>query len=103
MNKNPLRILVSVLTATVLLSAAAPDEKPLLGFGAAGAEAQRALEGKLDALVRKENLRDNLKRLAARPHHLGSAYDKDNADFIAARFKAWGYETTIEEFQALNR
>ena len=101
MNKNPLRILVSVLTATVLLSAAPPDEKPLLGFGAAGAEAQRALEGKLDALVRKENLRETLKRLAARPHHLGSAYDKDNADFIAARFKAWGYETTIEEFQVL--
>jgi len=101
MNKNPLRILFSVLTATVVLSAAPPDEKPLLGFGAGGAESQRALEGKLDALVRKENLRDWMKRLAARPHHLGSAYDKDNADFIAAQFKSWGYETAIEEFQVL--
>ncbi len=101
MNTAPLRILSSVLAAAVVLSAAPPDENPLLGFGSAGAEAQRALEGKLDALVRKENLRDTMKRLSARPHHLGSAYDKDNADFIAAQFKSWGYETAIEEFQVL--
>jgi len=97
----PLRILLSVLTAGVLLSAAPPDEKPLLGFGNAGAESQRALEATLDTLVLKEHLRDTLKRLAARPHHLGSAYDKDNADFIAAQFKSWGYESVIEEFQVL--
>src|SRR5207245_2501545 len=39
--------------------------------------------------------------LSARPHHLGSAYDKDNAEFIAAQFKSWGYDTKIESFQAL--
>jgi N-acetylated-alpha-linked acidic dipeptidase len=42
-----------------------------------------------------------MKRLAARPHHLGSAYDKENADFIAAQFKSWGYETKVEEFKVL--
>jgi len=101
MNTTPFRLLASVLAAAVALSAAPPDDKPLLGFGGAGSEAERALEGKLDALVRKENLRDTMKRLSARPHHLGSAYDKDNADFIAAQFKSWGYETAIEEFQVL--
>ncbi|HVR86235.1 MAG TPA: M28 family peptidase, partial [Planctomycetota bacterium] len=101
MNTSPHRILLSVLTATALLSASPPDEKPLLGFDGAGAAAQRTLEGKLDALIRKENLRDGMKRLAARPHHLGSASDKENADYIAARFKSWGYETVIEEFRVL--
>ncbi|HEV3027032.1 MAG TPA: PA domain-containing protein, partial [Planctomycetota bacterium] len=101
MNTTPLRILLSALTATAVLSAAPPDEKPLLGFDGVRAPAQRTLEGKLDALIRKENLRDGMKRLAARPHHLGSAYDKENADYIAAQFKSWGYETAIEEFRVL--
>jgi N-acetylated-alpha-linked acidic dipeptidase len=101
MNTNSLRLLYSLLGVAVLLSAAPPDEKPLLGFSGVRADDERALEGKLDTLVRKENLRDGMKRLSARPHHLGSAYDKVNAEFIAAQFKAWGYETAIEEFQVL--
>jgi len=98
MNKS-LRSLV--LAAAALLSAAPPDDAPLLGFGERQAAAQRALEAKLDALVRPGNLRETLKRLAARPHHLGSAYDKENADFIAAQFQSWGYETRTEIFHVL--
>ncbi|HLY07671.1 MAG TPA: M28 family metallopeptidase [Planctomycetota bacterium] len=101
MNTSYLRVPLGVLAAAALLSAAPPDEKPVLGFDGPRAAAQRALEEKLDALVRKENLRDGMKRLAARPHHLGSAYDKDNAEFIAAQFQSWGYETKIEEFRVL--
>ena len=42
-----------------------------------------------------------MKRLSARPHHLGSPYNKENADFIAAQFRSWGYETRLEEIQVL--
>lgn len=42
-----------------------------------------------------------MKRLSARPHHLGSAYNKENADFIAAQFRSWGYETRLEQFEVL--
>src|SRR6185436_18265481 len=73
----------------------------LLGFGDPAAAEQRALEGRFDALIRGNNLRDWMNRLAARPHHLGSAFDKENAEWIAARFKSWGYDTTIEEFKVL--
>ncbi len=96
-----LRALLPCVIAACLSSAAPPDEKPLLGFGEASAPAQRALEAKLDGLVSTDNLRDWMKRLAARPHHLGSAYDKENAEFIAARFRDWGYETAIETFEVL--
>ena len=61
-------------------------DKPLLGFIGTNAVQQRALEAHFDALLKKENLRDWMKRLTARPHHLGSAYDKQNADFIALNF-----------------
>jgi N-acetylated-alpha-linked acidic dipeptidase len=85
----------------VALLAAPQGEKPMLGFGEQRAAEQRALEQRFDAQIRKENLRDWLKRLAARPHHLGSAYDKENVEWIAAQFKSWGYETKVEEFQVL--
>ena len=40
-------------------------------------------------------------RLAARPHHLGSPYGKDNAEFIAGLFRSWGYDVAITDYQVL--
>ena len=72
-----------------------------MGFTAAGSEQQRALESRFDSSLKAENLRTWLKRLSARPHHVGSPYDKDNAEFIAGLLRSWGYDTNIEEFQVL--
>ena len=33
-----------------------------------------------------------MKLLSARPHHVGSAYDKQNADWILSKFKEWGWD-----------
>ena len=73
----------------------------MLGFTATSAEQERALEAKFDAPLNRDNLRSWMQRLSARPHHIGSAYDKDNAEFLASLFKSWGYDTAIEEFQVL--
>jgi N-acetylated-alpha-linked acidic dipeptidase len=42
-----------------------------------------------------------MQRLTARPHHVGSPYDKDNADWILAKFKEWGWDAHVETFQVL--
>jgi N-acetylated-alpha-linked acidic dipeptidase len=42
-----------------------------------------------------------MQRLSARPHHVGSPYDKDNAEWIAAKAREWGLETQIETFDVL--
>src|SRR5436853_514729 len=47
------------------------------------------------------NIRAYMERLSARPHHVGSAYDKDNAEWILARFKEWGWDASIERFDVL--
>ena len=39
--------------------------------------------------------------MSARPHHVGSPYDKDNAEWMLARFKEWGWDATIERFDVL--
>src|SRR6202521_4094548 len=77
------------------------SDRPLLGFDRASTAAERALEARFDAALHPEDLRAWLKRLSARPHHLGSPYGKENAEFIAAQFRAWGFDTQIEEFSVL--
>src|SRR5215217_7225840 len=93
------------LAATLLLCAlvsaqAAPpqDGKPLSGFSAARAGRQRELEARFDSLLKKENLREWMRRLSARPHHVGSPHDKENADFMAGLFRSWGYDAAVERF-----
>src|SRR4051794_29888090 len=88
------------LTATLWTSPASgqspTNAKPLLGFSPEQATAEYQLESKFDSYLKADHLRDWMKRLSARPHHVGSPYDKDNAEWIAALFKSWGYDTRID-------
>jgi len=45
-------------------------------------------DAKFRAIPEAKNIGDYMKRMSARPHHLGSAYDKDNAEWILSKFKA---------------
>ena len=39
--------------------------------------------------------------MSARPHHVGSPYGKEVAEFIRDKFSSWGFDTRIEEYQVL--
>src|SRR5262249_49443511 len=56
---------------------------------------------KFRALPQAANIRSNMQRMAARPHHVGSPYSKENADWMLAQFKAWGWDASIEQFDVL--
>jgi N-acetylated-alpha-linked acidic dipeptidase len=58
-------------------------------------------DAKFRELIQASNIRSAMERLSARPHHVGSPYDKDNADWIAARFREWGWDVDIETFSVL--
>jgi len=73
----------------------------LLGFSVENSEKQKAIEAKFDSYLKRENLRDWMKRLSARPHHVGSPYGRENAEFMLALFKSWGFEARIEQFDIL--
>ena len=61
----------------------------------------RLVEKRFDTFLKADDQRAWLKRLSARPHHTGSAYDKENAEFIAAQYRSWGFEASIEQFFVL--
>jgi len=42
-----------------------------------------------------------MERLSARPHHVGAPYTKDNAEWMLARFREWGWEARIEIYDVL--
>jgi N-acetylated-alpha-linked acidic dipeptidase len=91
-----------LLLSTLALSAA-PAEEPvsLQGFSSNAAQAERDWEGKFRSIPSPDNLREYMKRLAARPHHVGSPYDRENAEWILSRFKEWGWDAHIENFEVL--
>jgi N-acetylated-alpha-linked acidic dipeptidase len=82
-------------------SRVAADDQPLYGYSAESSRVERQWEEKLRAIPSPDNLRAYLQRLSARPHNVGSPYDKDNAEWIASKFKEFGLDTQIESFSVL--
>src|ERR1700753_1102486 len=78
-----------------------PPTPNLLGYSTQAAAAERGWEQSFRDGIVPDNIRESMRRLTARPHHVGSAYDKDNAEWILGRFKAWGFDAHIETFQVL--
>jgi N-acetylated-alpha-linked acidic dipeptidase len=94
--------LIFLMVACLFLLAATADEvAPLAGYSATSSRTQRDWETKFRAIPAPANLRDYMQRLSARPHHVGSAYDKDNAEWMLSKFKEWGLDAHIENFDVL--
>ena len=79
----------------------AADDVPLAGYSAGSSGAERQWEEKFRGIPKPDNIRGYMQHLSARPHNVGTAYDKDNAEWIAARFKEFGFDTHIETFDVL--
>lgn len=94
-------LLLCALVPVLLLPPASLEAQPISGFSPEGAAAQHQLEARFDQLLRAQNLDDWMKHLAARPHHVGSEYGRQNARFMARLFESWGYETQIVRYEVL--
>lgn len=77
------------------------DDAPLAGYSPRNSHSEREWEAKFQAIPDPANLRAYMQHLSARPHHVGSPYDKENAEWILARFKEWGLDAHIETFDVL--
>ncbi len=63
------------------------QSSPVMGFSEEGAADQLSIEANFDELLNAENLDQWMKYMTARPHHVGSDYDKKVVDFIAGKFQ----------------
>ena len=74
---------------------------PLKGYTPEHSAAEVQWEQKFRAMPDQARLRENMRRLSARPHHVGSPYDKDNAEWLLAQLKSYGLDAQIEQFDTL--
>ncbi len=88
------------LGATHTEGQAAPP-KPLVGYSAESSAAEIKWENAFRAVPDPARLRENMRRLTLRPHHVGSPYDKDNAEWMLAQLKSYGLDAQIEQFDTL--
>src|SRR5213592_3187590 len=81
-----MRLTASPIAASALgllvLAATPSPAGDLRGYSADAAKAQREWETKFRAIPSPDSLREYMRRLSARPHHVGSPYDKANAEWI---------------------
>jgi N-acetylated-alpha-linked acidic dipeptidase len=94
-------LLPSFLISTALVVAPSPADTPLRGFFPQSIQTQRDLESRFRAMPDGARMKEAMRRLSARPHHVGSAYDKDNAEWILGQFKSYGWDAHIENFDVL--
>src|SRR5277367_6644281 len=76
-------------------------EVTLRGYTSEHAAAEVQWEQKFREMPDPAKVRENMRRMSARPHHVGSPYDKDNAEWLLAQLKSFGLDAKIETFSAL--
>ena len=82
-------------------AASVDSSAPLDGFSADSARVERDWESKFRALPSPANMRSYMQRISARPHHVGTDYDRANMEWILSLFQQWGWDARIENFDVL--
>ena len=88
------------LSLTLLAVNSASAQK-IMGFTDANAAKQLDWEKQFDAQLNAQNQDTWMKFLTSNPHHVGSAKDKANAEYMANLFKQWGFDTQIATYYVL--
>lgn len=90
-----------ILSLFVLGFFSATAQKKITGFLNDNSAAQYELEKKFDGLLNAADQDKWMKFLTSKPHHIGSAHGKANAEYMADLFRQWGYETEIAVYHVL--
>jgi N-acetylated-alpha-linked acidic dipeptidase len=96
-----MRSLLVALCAFALAANAAETDHTLRGYTAETSATEVQWEQKFRSMPDRDRIRENMRRLSARPHHVGSPYDKDNAEWLLAQLKSFGLDANIEQFSSL--
>jgi len=96
-----MRFSITALCLVALTANAADTASDLRGYTPADSATEVKWEQTFRSLPDQDHIRENLRRLSAYPHHVGSPYDKNNAEWLLAQLKSYGLDAQIETFTAL--
>ena len=101
MRRLGLIAILCVVSIGLTANAAEEHSSQLAGYSAQGSQTEREWEGKFKAIPQPDNMRTYMEHLSAYPHHVGSPYDKANAEWILSKFKEFGLDAHIETYYVL--
>ena len=96
-----MRLAVAAVSLLALSAHAAGTGDTLRGYTPEHAATEISWEQKFRSIPDPARLREDMRRLSARPHHVGSPYDKDNAEWLLAQLQSYGLDAHIETFSTL--
>ena len=96
-----MRLPLAAICLFALTAYATDAGQPLRGYTPQDSATEIHWEQTFRALPDRDQIRANMMRLSAYPHHVGSPYDKNNAEWLLAQLKSYGLDAQIEEFTAL--
>jgi len=99
--QQTIKACLGLCVAACLCAGGAPEAPALQGYAPASSKNERDWETKFRALPAPDRQREYMRFLTAHPHHVGSPYDKEIAEWLLAKFKEWGFDAHIENFQVL--
>src|SRR3954469_20455765 len=94
-------LITQILSAQSESGKKSTEDSNLLGYSSQSSQQQKDWEKKFRDGIVPNNIRENMRRLSARPHHVGSPYDKDNAEWLLSKFKEYGWDAHIARFDVL--
>ncbi|MDQ2946937.1 MAG: M28 family peptidase, partial [Acidobacteriota bacterium] len=92
---------ILLLTLLIASTQAANAPAVLDGYWPDSSRIEREWEAKFRAIPSADRQREYMRRLTAHPHHVGSPYGKEIAEWLLAQFKAWGFDAQIETYDVL--
>jgi N-acetylated-alpha-linked acidic dipeptidase len=96
MNKSLL-----VLLMIFIVQSSIAQTRKISGFYEKNIGNELNLESNFDKNLSNSNIGETIRRLSAKPHHLGSPEGKKEAEYILSLFNNWGWDGKIETFYVL--
>jgi N-acetylated-alpha-linked acidic dipeptidase len=100
MRKKPLVFLALSLTL-IAGGQQSPSTNESFGFAPQSAATELTWETRFRAIPDAKRVHANMAHLAAHPHNVGSDYQRQNAEWLVAQYKSWGWDAHIERFDVL--
>ena len=88
--------LQSAAALVFFLATAAGAQAP--GYSAAELARERTLESALVSRASADTARDESRALSVKPHMAGTAQQAWTRDYVIAKMKSWGLETSVREY-----
>jgi N-acetylated-alpha-linked acidic dipeptidase len=98
---RPLGALLLVASALIGVAEARAQQQPIRGFPADALAERSRLESILRDTPDTALLREYMLVMTEEPHHSGSPASRDVAEYVLSKFREWGLDAEIEEFEAL--